>query len=319
MLAAMDLTDLERFLGWAFGFETAFWTDDFAPLAAQLAPEAEHVVHASGSLGLHDRGAAALLAGLAASVRGMDRRFDVRIPEILAGPATRPDGVFMRYALRLRRAGLPELAFEGEHLTRYANGRIVAIEETLPPGTGERVDAFLREHDAALRPAGSPPAPPADTRDQRDAEAALLRSLARAYASAKSEGDVQAALSLCSEDFVLDAVPLGLPSPDRKGAEAQLALFFAAFPDYAVTAEGIAAEGAAVACWGSARQTFRGPYLGFAPTGRSASVPFTSVFEARGGKLVRERYYFDLASLCAQIGLPIAAVRDRLEQLGGPR
>jgi predicted ester cyclase len=225
----------------------------------------------------------------------------------------------MRYALRLRRAGLPELALEGEHVTRYGGGRIVGIEETLPPGTGERVDAFLREHDTRLRPAGSPPLPARDPRDQRDAEAALLRSLARCYAGAKSEQDIPAALSLCSEDFVLDAVPLGIPSRDRKGAEAQLGLFFQAFPDFSVTAEGSAAEGGAVACWGSARQTFRGSYLGLAPTGRSAVHPFVSVFEARGGQLVRERYFFDLASLCEQIGLPIEAVRETLERVGGVR
>lgn len=228
----------------------------------------------------------------------------------------------MRYALRLRREGLPELAFEGEHLTRYEGGRIVAIEETLPPGTGERVDAYLHEHDARLRPAGSRALPPRDPRDQRDAEAALLRSLARGYAGAKSEQDVAAALSLCSEDFVLDAVPLGLASKDRKDAESQLGLFFQTFPDFAVTCEGIAAEGnaaggGAVCCWGAARQTFRGPFLGHPPTGRSATLPFVSVFEARGGQLVRERYYFDLASLCDQIGLPIAAVRETLARLGG--
>ena len=308
----MPTTDLARFLDWAFGFEAAFWSDDFAPLAAQLAPSAVHVVHAAGSLATHDTGAEAMLAGLAASVRTLDRRFDVRIPEILAGPSTRGGGVWMRYVNRLRRAGLPELAIEGEHVTRYQGGRIVAIEETLAPGTGERVDAFLREHDACLRPAGSPPAPPADPRDRRDAEAALLRSLARAYAAAKSEQDVEAALALCAEDFVLDAVPLGVPSRDRKGAEAQLALFFRAFPDFAVDAEGSAAEGAAVACWGSARQTFRGPWLGFAPTGRSATLPFVSVFEAHGGRLVRERYHFDLASLCDQLGLPLAALREAL-------
>jgi steroid delta-isomerase-like uncharacterized protein len=308
-------SDLERFLGFVFGFEAAFWSDDFAPLAARLAPDAAHVVHATGSLAADDHGAAAMLAGLAASVRGMDRRFDVRIPEILAGPSTRPDGVWMRYALRLRRAGLPELAVEGEHVTRYAGGRITRIEETLAPGTGESVDAYLRTHDAALRPAGSAPALPQDPRDQRDAEAALLRSLARAYAAAKSEQDVGAALSLCGEEFVLDAVPLGIPSRDRKGAEAQLRLFFAAFPDYGTRAEGCAAEGAAVACWGSARQTFRGPYLGFAATGRTAEVPFTSVFEARGGKLARERYYFDLASQCAQLGLEAEAVLERLAGL----
>jgi steroid delta-isomerase-like uncharacterized protein len=308
-------TDLERFLRFALDFEVAFWSDGFRGLAPQLAEEASRGVHAEGSLAADDHGRDAMLAGLREGVSALDRRFDVRIPEVLAGPVTRPDGVWMRYALRLRREGLPELAFEGEHLARFSGGRLVAIEETLPPGTGERVDAFLREHDAELRPAGSAPRPPADPRDQRDAEAALLRTLARCYAGAKSEQDVPAALSLCSEDFVLETVPLGLATRDRKDAERQLALFFHAFPDYAIDAEGIAAENGAVACWGAVRQTFRGPFLGNAPTGRGARVPFVSVFEGRNGRLVRERYFFDLASLCDQIGLPLAAARETLAKL----
>jgi hypothetical protein len=312
----MHPTDLEHFLRWAFGFEAAFWSDDYTALGPLLAPGALHVAHAQGLLGTHDAGADAFLAGLRSSVHALDRRFDVRIPEILAGPTTRPDGVWMRYALRLRREGLPELAFEGEHLTRYEDGRIVAIEETLPPGTGERVDAFLREHDARLRPAGGPPLPPRDPRDQRDAEAALLRSLARCYAGAKSEQDTSAALSLCSEDFVLDAVPLGVPSEDRKGAEAQLGLFFSAFPDYAVAADGTRLR-VRRSLLGQARQTFRGQFLGNPPTGRSASLPFVSVFEARAGQLTRERYFFDLADLCGQIGMPIAVARETLARLGG--
>jgi steroid delta-isomerase-like uncharacterized protein len=311
----MPTTDYEHFLRWAFGFEGAFWSDDFAALRPLLAEDAVRVARSEGSLAAHDGGADAVVAGLRASVHAMDRRFDARIPEIIDGPVTRPDGVFMRYALRLRRARLPELVIEGDHLTRYADGRIAAIEETLPPGTGERADAFLREHDAALRPAGSPAAPPSDPRDAREAEAALLRALARCYAGAKSEQDVAAALSLCHEDFVLDAVPLGLPAANRKEAETQLQLFFHAFPDYRVEAEGMAAGDGAVCCWGQAQQTFRGSYLGFEPNGRVARHPFVSVFEARDGKLVRERYTFDLAQLCSQIGLPVGAVTERLGAL----
>ena len=81
--------------------------------------------------------------------------------------------------------------------------------------------------------------------------------------------------------------------------------------------EGMTAEGNTVCCWGHARQTFRGSYLGFEPTGRSARHPFVSVFEARNGKLVRERYYFDLAQLCTEIGLPVGAVSERLAVLKG--
>jgi steroid delta-isomerase-like uncharacterized protein len=313
----MTTTDLERFLRFALDFEASFWSDQWGIAAAHLAPGARHVVHADGSLAADDRGAEAMIAGLRASVHGMDRRFDVRIPEVLEGPLTRPDGVWMRYALRLRREGLPELAFEGEHLARFADGRLVEIEETLPAGTGARVDAFLREHDAKLRPAGGPARPPAHPRDQRDAEAATLRTLARAYAAAKSEQDIGAALSLCSEDFVLESVPLGLAARDRKDAERHLTAFFRAFPDYRVRGDGIAAENGSVACWGSAAQTFAGPFLGQPPTGRRAEHPFVSVFEARNGRLVRERYHFDLASLCDGIGLSLAAARETANALRG--
>ena len=304
------MTDLERFLRFALDFELAFWSDRWERLDAHVCEDAFRVAHCAGSLGADDRGRATMLGGLAAGVRALDRRFDVRIPEVLAGPETRPDGVWMRYALQLRRDGLPELAIEGEHLARFAGGRLASIEEWLPPGTGERVDAFLREHDARLHPAGSPARPPADPRDLRDGEAAQLRTLARCYAGAKSEQDVGAALAVCSEDFVLETVPLGLASRDRKEAERLLVLFFEAFPDYAIAAEGIAAENGSVACWGSVRQTFGGPFLGHAPTGRSARHPFVSVFEASNGRLTRERYFFDLASLCEQIGLPLDAARQ---------
>jgi steroid delta-isomerase-like uncharacterized protein len=315
----MTSTDLERFLRFALDFEVAFWSDQWGLLAAHVADDALRVVHSEGSLAADDHGRDAMLGGLRDGVRALDRRFDVRIPELLAGPETRPDGVWMRYALRLRRAGLPELAFEGEHLARFAGGRLALIEETLPPGTGERVDAFLRDHDARLHPAGGPARPPADPRDARDGEAALLRTLARCYAGAKSEQDIGAALTVCSEDFVLETVPLGLASRDRKEAERLLALFFQAFPDYAIEAEGSAAENGAVACWGHVRQTFRGPFLGHAPTGRSARHPFVSVFEAKNGRLARERYFFDLATLCDQIGLPLAAAREAVRVLGAAR
>jgi len=111
----------------------------------------------------------------------------VRIPEVLEGPVARggPDpGIWMRYALTLRRKGLPEVRFEGTHMARYdAQGQIREIEEEVEAGAGERVAAYLARHDRALRPAGSAATPPSDPRDAADAEAAMQRSLARAAAA----------------------------------------------------------------------------------------------------------------------------------------
>src|SRR5512145_2046093 len=103
------MTDLERFLRFALDFELAFWSDRWERLDAHVCEDAFRVAHCAGSLGADDRGRAT----------------------VLAGPETRPDGVWMRYALQLRRDGLPELAIEGEHLARFAGGRLASIEEWL--------------------------------------------------------------------------------------------------------------------------------------------------------------------------------------------
>lgn len=307
-------TDLERFLGYARAFELAYWSDDWSLIAPHWRADGVHRVHGAAPLAADDRGAAAAVAGLRASVHGMDRRFDVRIPEIVAGPCTRDGGVWMRFALTLRRAGLPPLRFEGDHLVRYAEGRIALVEERVEPGAGERVAAYLAQHDARLRPAGSAPVPPADPRDLDDAVAIAL---VRGYGGAKSEQDIGAALSVCSEDFVLETVPLGITTRSRKEAEQQLALFFTAFPDYGVTLEGVAAGSGAVSAWGRMRLTWRGPFAGLAPSGRRAELPFVSVFPCAGGKLRGERFFFDLATLCEQLALPLAALRERLAALAG--
>jgi len=190
-----DPSDLARFLAYAQAFELAYWADAWAALEPFLHEDARHVVHGAPPLCSDDRGREAVLAGLRASVASMDRRFDVRIPEVLEGPVARggaDPGIWMRYSLTLRRAGLPELRFEGEHLTRYAGGRILEIEERIEPGAGERVAEYLARHDAHLRPSGSPATPPSDARDAADAEAAMQRTLARAAESARGDADLGA-------------------------------------------------------------------------------------------------------------------------------
>lgn len=174
--------DLERFLDYVRAFEIAQATDAWHLIERCFALEAVHLVHHGGPLGGEDRGRAAVVEGLRQSVLRHDRRFDARIPEIVDGPLARPDGIWMRWDLTLRRAGVPELRLEGEHLTEYEGGVIRRIEEWLPEGTGERVAAFVAEHGAALKPAGSPPAPPGPA-DHRDLEAATARTLARLAAA----------------------------------------------------------------------------------------------------------------------------------------
>jgi steroid delta-isomerase-like uncharacterized protein len=130
-----------------------------------------------------------------------------------------------------------------------------------------------------------------------------LTALAERYAAAKSAQDVAGALAVCSDDFVLDAPAFGTRSQGRAETAAQLALFFAAFPDYGVTVDGILAGDGTVACWGTATMTLAGGFLDIAPTGRTARIPFVSVFTGANGRLTSEIFHFDLAALCTQLGL----------------
>lgn len=143
-----------------------------------------------------------------------------------------------------------------------------------------------------------------------------LGTLVETYAAAKSRQDVAAALAVCSDDFVLDTPAFGTRSDGTLETAAQLQLFFAAFPDYHVVLDGRLASDDTVACWGTAVMTLRGALLDIAPTGRTAHLPFVSIFTGRAGRLTGERFYFDLATLCRQLGLSTDRMSATLAQLG---
>jgi steroid delta-isomerase-like uncharacterized protein len=144
-----------------------------------------------------------------------------------------------------------------------------------------------------------------------------LEQLVGSYAAAKSAQDVARALAVCDDDFVLDTPAFGTCAHGKEEAAAQLHLFFTAFPDYRVTLDGSVASEDTVACWGTATMTLRGPLLDIGPTGRTARVPFVSVFTGRAGRLTGERFYFDLATLCRQLGLSTDRVTATLAQVRG--
>ena len=136
------------------------------------------------------------------------------------------------------------------------------------------------------------------------------------YSAAKSRQDVEGALALCHEDFVLDAVPFGIRGAGKEVVSAQLHMFFATFPDYGVTTDGVAEGDGVVASWGTVRATMRGAFGSFAPTGRTFALPFSCVFVHRDGRLASERFFFDLASMCDEIGLPVEKVAAELRAFG---
>lgn len=312
----MATTDLQRFIGYMQAFELALLADDWSVLNDLFAPDAVYAPIDADAFGGGGTGRDAAIAALRASTGGIDRRFDVRIPEVLEGPLTRPDGtIFMRYRLTLRRAGVPDFVSHGDHVTTYADGRIARIVDTPDAGTGARLASYLEQHGARLRPAGSPLAIDLDPRDARELDAAVSRTIARAYGHAKSEQDIGAALAVCSPDFVLDTPALGITGRGRDEVALQLGMFFETFPDYRFEGEGCAAEDGAVAFWGRVRMTFAGAFLGLPPTGRKIDMPAISVFRRQGGALTSETFFIDLASLAEQMGVPVETMRAQLALL----
>lgn len=298
-------TLVEELAAYAMAFEHTFADDDWQRLVPHFAPDAEREVLGGGPLAFHSVGRDAVIADLKRNVEDMDRRFDLRIPEVLAGPEERDGAVWMDWRLTLRRAGIPDLVIEGRHGTRHRDGRIVRIEERVSDAVGATVEAYLARHASALKP--PPPAEPM--------RVGRMRSLVETYARAKSRADVAGAMAVCSESFVLDTPAFGIASRSREETAGQLHGFFHAFPDYGVTVEhGTFAPGAA-ACWGVARMTLKGGFLSLAATNRTAEVPFCSAFTFADDRLASERFFIDVATLCDGIGVSLDDMRAALAQI----
>lgn len=298
-------THVQELAAYAMAFEQTFADDDWQRLEPYFAPDAEREVLGGGILAYHSVGRDQVLSDLRRNVDDMDRRFDQRIPEVLAGPEERDGVVWMDWRLTLRRAGLPDLVVEGNHGTWHRGGLITRIEEHVSDEVGAAVEAYLGKHAAALRPA--PPVEPI--------RIGRMRSLVETYARAKSRTDIPGAMAVCAESFVLDTPSFGIASRNRDETIGHLGGFFHAFPDYGATLDTLTFAPGAVGCWGTVRMTLRGAFLNLAATHRTAAIPFFSAFDCDGDRLTREIFFVDLAMLCDGIGVSIDDMRATLAAL----
>ena len=298
-------SNVEQLAAYAMAFEQTFADDDWSRLASHFAPDAEREVLGGGILAYHSVGRDHVIGDLKRNVEDMDRRFDLRIPEVLAGPEERDGVVWMDWRLTLRRAGLPDLIVEGSHGTWHRDGVITRIEEHVSDAVGARVEAYLAKHADALAPA--PPGEPI--------RIGRMRSLVESYARAKSSADVAGAMAVCAESFVLDTPAFGIASRSREETGGHLGAFFHAFPDYGVRVDGVTFGAATAACWGTARMTLAGDFLNVAATHRTAEIAFASAYDFVDGRLGREIFFIDLASLCDGLGVSIDAMRAALAQI----
>ncbi|MGW4380418.1 ester cyclase [Kitasatospora sp. NPDC004531] len=134
----------------------------------------------------------------------------------------------------------------------------------------------------------------------------------RAYAEAKSRGDVPAALTACHPDVVFETVPFQAVARGVAEAARQFTGFLRAFPDYRVELEYLnEAAGGLVVGAGTVRATMAGPLAGIEPTGRTYALPFACHWRVWNGLIAHERFFFDLNQMCEQLGLSTDAAGAR--------
>jgi steroid delta-isomerase-like uncharacterized protein len=145
-----------------------------------------------------------------------------------------------------------------------------------------------------------------------------MRRLFKQHRDAELARDYDAILDTFVDDCFLDTKPLGLRSEGREAVRRTYEEgYFAAFPDLEPDDVGEAYGDDVMVVWGTLRGTSRGEWMGLPPTQRSFAVPFANVTPFRDGLMEGETIYFDLATLCAQAGLPLEAVRANARERGG--
>jgi steroid delta-isomerase-like uncharacterized protein len=96
----------------------------------------------------------------------------------------------------------------------------------------------------------------------------------------------------------------GAPSPlNRDSFEPTLNELFTGFPDIRIEVHKMIAEGDAVATRYTIHGTHQGPFQGIPATGKRISVPGTSFYHVKDGKMVDDYPGFDALSMMQQLGV----------------
>jgi steroid delta-isomerase-like uncharacterized protein len=135
------------------------------------------------------------------------------------------------------------------------------------------------------------------------------------HLAAEERQDLDAIMETFHDDCWHERVPMGVRFRGKEQVLGQYRAFFQTFPD----ARGIPQCEAFGEDFLLDRQilsaTMSGAFLGIPPTGRRVELPFARMVTFKGGLIQGEMAYFDLATLCDQIGIPLDHVRSTIEGL----
>ena len=142
---------VDRFLAYAAAFEEAYAADDWSKLEPFFTEDAVYQFIAAPPFAGKFEGRAAVFAQFNNSVNGFDRRFDTRQVDVLEGPVEKDGGVWLRWRASYSRAGIPDLAMEGEERAVFAGDRIKLLEDRAAASETEKVGNYMGQYGAKLK------------------------------------------------------------------------------------------------------------------------------------------------------------------------
>lgn len=135
------------------------------------------------------------------------------------------------------------------------------------------------------------------------------------HVEAESRKDVEAAVATYHEDCFYENLPLGLRFEGKGGVALQYAASFAMFPDGDWGIEGEAFGPDVMVAWGTFRSSDVQSFMGLEPRKRRLEMPLLSIVPFRDGMMAGERLFYDLASVCDQLGVSVEEARAAAGQL----
>ncbi|TMF13596.1 MAG: ester cyclase [Chloroflexi bacterium] len=130
--------------------------------------------------------------------------------------------------------------------------------------------------------------------------------IAREYVENWNRRDWKAYRELLDDQYTYT----GGDGQTQRGPEVGMAvgqMFATAFPDGRIDLRQIHTAGDTAIVEFTGSGTHSGDLMGIAPTGRRISIPVITVLTVRGGRIVSEREYMDMAHMMRQLGVMPAA------------
>ncbi|MCP5041356.1 MAG: nuclear transport factor 2 family protein [bacterium] len=144
------MSRIARFGAYAAAFESAFESDDWAPLEPFFAENAVYDAGLEIFLGGRADGREEILAFFKAFLDGFDRRFESRELALLEGPVEEGQAVRLRGAATYRAAGVPDFVLVLEETITFEGDRITRLEDRYDETMAKELEAYVEEHGDAL-------------------------------------------------------------------------------------------------------------------------------------------------------------------------